>query len=313
MKVMRFLAVGAMFALAACKPAATDKPAAPAAATKPPLVTVNGRPISNELFEDYVKAVTQGKSASDLTAEQREEIRDNLVRIELIAQQAEKDGLDKDPEVATRLELNRLNLLQQASAKHYLKDRLPTDAEMRAEYESQVAATPLVEYHARHILVSSPDVAQKIIDQLKGGADFASLAKKMSGDAATANKAGDLGWFSPADAPKPFADALAQLKSGEYTKAPVQSSSGWHIIQLVGTRDRAPPSFEGVQEQVKQILLGKKFRAYSDDMVRAAKIDPPLAKVPPPPAAAAPAAAAPAAPAPSAAAPTPAPVAPKPN
>jgi len=301
MKVMRFLVVGAMVALAACKPAAPDKPAAPVAAAKPPLVTVNGKPISNELFEDYVQAVTQGKSASDLTADQREEIRDNLVRIVLIAQQAEKDGLDKQQDIATRLELNRLNILQQASAKHYLKDRLPTDAEMRAEYETQIAATPLVEYHARHILVSSPDVAQKIIEQLHGGADFASLAKKMSSDAATAGKAGDLGWFSAADAPKPFADALAQLKNGEYTQSPVQSSSGWHVIQLVGTRDRSPPSFEGVQDQVKQILLGKKFRAYSDEMVRAARIDPPLAKVPP-------------APAPAAAAPAPAPVqAPKPN
>jgi peptidyl-prolyl cis-trans isomerase C len=303
MKVMRFLAVGALFALAACKPAATDKPAAAATAAKPPLVTVNGAPISHELFEDYVKAVTQGKSSADLSAEQREEIRDNLIRIELIAQQAAKDKLDQDPEVATRLELNRLNILQQASAKHYLKDRLPTDAEMHAEYEAQIAATPLVEYHARHILVSSPDVAQTIIGKLDGGADFASLAKKMSSDAATAGKAGDLGWFSPADTPKPFADALAQLKSGEYTKAPVQSPSGWHVIQLVGTRDRAPPSFEGVQDQVKQILLGKKFRAYSDEMVRTAKIDPPLAKVPPP------AAATPAAPTAAA----PAPTAPKPN
>ena len=304
MKLMRFLAAGALLCLAACKPAATNQPATPATATKPPLVTVNGRPISNELFEDYVKAVTQGKSSGDLTADQREEIRDNLVRIELIAQQAEKDGLDKDPEIATRLELNRLNILQQASAKNYLKDRLPTDAEMHAEYQSQIAATPLVEYHARHILVSSPDVAQKIIEQLNGGADFASLAKKMSSDAATAGKAGDLGWFSPSDTPKPFGDALAQLKSGEYTRTPVQSQSGWHVIQLVGTRDRAPPSFEGVQDQVKQILLGKKFRAYSDDMVRAAKIDPPLAKVPPP-AAAAPTAGAPIAPAAPAQAPKP--------
>jgi peptidyl-prolyl cis-trans isomerase C len=305
MKLMRFLAAGALLSLAACKPAATDKPATPAASTKPPLVTVNGKPISNELYEDYVKAVTQGKSSSDLTADQREEIRDNLVRIELIAQQAEKDGLDQDPEIATRLELNRLNILQQASAKNYLKDRLPTDAEMHAEYQSQVAATPLVEYHARHILVSSQDVAQKIIDQLNGGADFASLAKKMSSDAATAGKAGDLGWFSPSDTPKPFADALAQLKSGEYTRTPVQSQSGWHVIQLVGTRDRAPPSFEGVQDQVKQILLSKKFRAYSDDMVRAAKIDPPLAKVPPPPAAVAPPVGAPSAPATPAQAPKP--------
>ena len=63
MKVMRFLAVGVTLALAACsKPAATEKPAEVAATpAKPPLVTVNGKPISNELFEAYVKAMTQGK------------------------------------------------------------------------------------------------------------------------------------------------------------------------------------------------------------------------------------------------------------
>ena len=92
------------------------------------------------------------------------------MRIELIAQQAEKDGLAKEPDVATRLELSRLNLLQQAAAQKYLKERAPTEAELRAEFETQLASTPLVEYHARHILVSSEENAQKVIQQLKGGA-----------------------------------------------------------------------------------------------------------------------------------------------
>ena len=104
--------------------------------------------------------------------------------MELIAQQAEKDGLTKDPEVAARLELARLKLLQQAAAQKYLKDRTPTEAELRAEFEAQLASTPLVEYHARHILVSGEDVAQKVIEQLKGGADFAALAKRLSSDKA---------------------------------------------------------------------------------------------------------------------------------
>src|SRR5262245_58161987 len=113
MKVMRLLAVGVMLALAACsKPAATDKPAdVPAVPATPPLVTVNGKPISNELYEDYVKALTQGKGSKDLSDEDRDQIKENLVRMELIAQQAEKDGLTKDPEIAARLELSRINLL----------------------------------------------------------------------------------------------------------------------------------------------------------------------------------------------------------
>lgn len=279
MKLMRFLAVGVTLALAACnKPAATDKPADVAATpATPPLVTVNGKPISHQLYEDYVKALTQGKPSSELTEEDRAQIKENLVRMELIAQQAEKDGLTQDPEIAARLELQRINVLQQASAQKYLKDRTPTEAEMRAEFETQLAGTPLVEYHARHILVSGEDVALKVIEQLKAGQDFAGLAKRLSSDKTSAVKGGDLGWFPPNGMVKPFADAVALLKDGEYTKTPVQTQFGWHVIQLLGTRDRAPPTFEAVQDQVKQIVLTKKFRAYADELYKAAKIDPPLA------------------------------------
>lgn len=281
MKVTRILALGALLVLSACsKNAATDKPAdAAATPAKPPLVTVNGKPISQELFEDYAKAVA-GKPASELSPEDRDQIKENLVRIELIAQQAEKDGLTKDPEVATRLELSRLNLLQQASAQKYLKDRTPSEQELRAEYDSQMAATPMVEYHARHILLTSEENAQKVIQQLDGGADFAKLAKTLSGDKGSAAKGGDLDWFAPGAMVKPFANALATLKPNEYTKVPVQTQFGWHVIQLLGTRDRTPPTFEAVKEQLQQIVMTKKFKAYSDDMVKTAKIDPPLPGMP---------------------------------
>ena len=310
MKVIRFLVVGAALALAACnKPAAPEKPAEAAATPpKPPLVTVNGKPISNELFEDYVKAVTKGKAPSEISDEDREAIRDNLVRIEVIAQQAEKDGLTKDPEIASRMELSRLNLLQQAAAQKYLKDRTPTENELRAEFDAQIASTAMVEYHARHIQVSGPDVGQKIITRLDKGEDFGALAKSVSADKATASKGGDLGWFGPSPETQPFTAVLQQLKKGEYTKTPVQTPYGWHVIQLLGTRDLPLPPFDApqVQEQLKSIVLRKKFQAYSDELMKTAKVDPPL-KNSPAPASATPSAAAPAAPAPAA------PAAPAPN
>ena len=300
MKVIRFLAVGMTLALVACsKPAATDKPAAaPAAATKPPLVTVNGKAISNELYEDYVQTMTNGKPSSEISAEDREQVREELVRMELVAAQADKDGLAKDPAVAARLEIARLNILQQAAAQKYLKERAPTEAELRAEFDTQLAATPLVEYHARHILVSSEETAQKIIDQLKSGGDFATLAKRFSSDKSTAQKGGDLGWFHPdAMRNQNFSEAVGLLKNNEFTQKPVQTQYGWHVVQLLGSRDRPPPSFEGVQDQVRRIVLGKKFRAYQDDLLRTAKVDPPLANMPAPLAPATPAA--PSAPAPA--------------
>ena len=296
MKAIRFVAVGVLLALAACTKPAADKPAdAAATPAKPPLVTVNGKAISQEVFDQYASALAR-KPASELSAEDREQIRENLVRVELIAQQAEKDGLAKDPEVVTRMELTRLELLQQASVKKYMADNKPTEAELRAEFESQLASAPLVEYQARHILVSSEEVAQKIIAQLKAGQDFAVLAKRLSSDKQSAQKGGELGWFGPRDMDPQITNAVALLKKGEFTSAPVQTQFGWHVIQLENTRDRTPPAYDDVKDRLTQIVVGKKFKSRSDEMLKTAKIDPPLASVP---AAGAAPAAAPAAPAPA--------------
>jgi peptidyl-prolyl cis-trans isomerase C len=281
MKVIRFLAVGALLAIAACsKPGATDKPTESAATpAQPPLVTVNGVAISQPLFDEYAQALAR-KPANELTAEERDQIKEQLVRIALIAEQAEKEGLAKDPDVANRLQLTRLEILQQASAKKYLKENTPTDAELRAEFDAQIASAPLVEYQARHILVSSEEVANKIIGQLNSGNDFGTLAKRLSSHKESAQRGGDLGWFGPRDMDAGFTNAVALLKKGEYTKTPVQTSFGWHVIQLQDTRDRTPPAFDDVKERLSQIVVAKKFRAKSDAMLKAAKIDPPLTTMP---------------------------------
>jgi peptidyl-prolyl cis-trans isomerase C len=278
MKAIRFLAVGVLLALAACgKPAATDKPAdAAATPALPTLVTVNGKPISQKLFENYAQAVAR-KPLAELSPEDQAKIKENLVRTELIAQQAEKDGLAKDPEVATRLELARLELLQQAAAQKYLKEHTPTEAELRAEFDTQITSVPLIEYQARHILVSSEDVAQKIIEQLKSGNDFATLAKRLSSHKESAQRGGDLGWFGPRDMDPQFTNAVALLKKGDFTRTPVQTSFGWHVIQLINTRDRTPPAYDDVKDRLTQIVVAKKFTAQSDEMLKTAKVDPPLA------------------------------------
>ncbi len=291
MKAIRFMVVGVLLALAACsKPAPTEKAAdTPAVPAKPPVVTVNGKPISEKLYEEYARALAR-RPLSELSPEDREQIKENLVRVELIAQDAEKTGLVKDPDVATRLELARLELLQQASAQKYMKEHTATEAEMRAEFEAQVASAPLVEFQARHIVVSSEDVAQKIIAQLKAGNEFAGLAKRMSADKESAAKGGDLGWFGPRDMDPVFTNAVALLKKGEYTKTPVQTAAGWHVIQLQNTRDRTPPAYEDVKDRLSKIVVAKMFKVHSDEMLKAAKIDPPLTTMPATPAAPAPAA-----------------------
>jgi peptidyl-prolyl cis-trans isomerase C len=299
MKAIRFLAVGVVLALAACsKPAPTEKAAAaPAAPAAPPAVTVNGKAISQKLFEEYAMALAR-RPLSELSPQDRDQIKENLVRVELIAQDAEKTGLINDPDFTTRLELAKLELIQQATAQKYMKDHTPTEAEMRAEFEAQIASAPLVEYQARHILVSSEDVAMKIIAQLKAGNDFAAMAKRMSADKGSAAKGGDLGWFGPRDMDPAFTNTVAMLKKGEFTKTPVQTAAGWHVIQLQNTRDRAPPAYEDVKDRLAKIVVAKQFKTHSDEMLKTAKIEPALTTMPATAPAPAPAPAPAAAPAP---------------
>jgi peptidyl-prolyl cis-trans isomerase C len=131
---------------------------------------------------------------------------------------------------------------------------------------------PKTQYHARHILLSSQDAAQKAIDQLKKGAKFEDLAKKESIDSSK-DQGGDLGWFSPANMVKPFADAVAGLKKGETTQTPVQSQYGWHVIQLIDTRETPVPPLDSVKDRVDQLVQTKKFKAYQDELMKTAKIE----------------------------------------
>jgi peptidyl-prolyl cis-trans isomerase C len=170
------------------------------------------------------------------------------------------------------LQLTRMNVLEQVVATNFLKDKKPTEQELRAEYETEVDALPKTEYHAKHILVATEPYAQKVIQSLEKGAKFEDVAKKESMDPSKDN-GGDLGWFTPDRMDKSFADAVISLKPGEYTHKPIQTQYGWHVIELVDTRDVAAPPFDSVKQRLEQSLSAKKFRAYTDELMRNAKID----------------------------------------
>jgi peptidyl-prolyl cis-trans isomerase C len=264
-----FVLASVLTALAACQPKGGATTAA--ADTSPALATVNGTTITQNFFDFYIKAIA-GKKPSDLTPEQQSVALDNLIRARLVAQQADKDGVDKTADTENLLELTRLNVLQQTMEERYLKDKKPTEQELRAEYENQVAALPKLEYHARHILVATEPFAQGVVQSLEKGAKFEDVAKKESMDSSKDN-GGDLGWFTPDRMVKPFADAVTSLKPGDYTHKPIQTQYGWHVIQLVDTRPLSPPPFDQVKQRLEQVVQAKKFKAYTDDLISKAKID----------------------------------------
>jgi peptidyl-prolyl cis-trans isomerase C len=272
MNYSRLLLLAGLLGLAACQPK-TDSGGSltTPADTSPTIATVNGSNISQNFFDQYIKAIT-GKASSELTPEQRSQALDNLIRAQVVAQQAAKDGVDKVPETAALLELTRLNVLQQAMAEKYLKDRKPTEPELRSEYETQVGALAKQEYHAKHILVATEPFAQKIVERLQKGEKFEDLAKHESMDPSKDN-GGDLGWFTLNKMDKSFSDAVSTLKPGEYTHKPIQTQYGWHVIQLVETRDLQAPPYDNVRQRLEQVVQAKKVKAYTDDLMRNAKIE----------------------------------------
>jgi peptidyl-prolyl cis-trans isomerase C len=251
-------------------------PAAPAAGDKtaaaPPVATVNGTPISRAVYDIYVKSLLQGKPNTELTPDQKSQILDDLIKIQLIAAQGEKDGMQNDPEVAARIQIVRMRIVADAESQKYLKDKEPTDAELHAEYDAQVATMDKTEYHARHILVPTKELAEQLIKKIQGGAKFEDVAKANSTDGSKTN-GGDLGWFTLARMVKPFGDAVKGLKKGEITTQPVQTQFGWHIIKLEDTREVTPPPFDQVKPQLNNGVLQKKLQAYVDDLKKTAVID----------------------------------------
>ncbi len=241
-------------------PPAADKPATP------PVAIVNGTPISREAFDDYLKGLLRGKAAADVTADDKNQVLDQMINMQLIAAQAEKEGLQNDPDVATRIALLRTQILADAAAQKYVKANEPTDAELHTAYD---AATDKTEYHALHILVPTKEKGEALIKKLKGGAKFEDVAKAESTDNSKAN-GGDLGWFTTARMVKPFGDAVKTLKKGEITPEPVQTQYGWHIIRLEDTRD-AP--FDQFKTQLTNGIMQKKFQTYIDGLKATAKIE----------------------------------------
>lgn len=252
--------------LAACNKAATPTPAPPAER----VATVNGKPLLKSEFELYVTNMTR-QSGGQVTPEQKAELLDQYISMQLAAEAAEKSGADKDQKVQDQLALARVQVLVDAGLQKYLESNPVQDSELRPEYDRQVAALPR-EYHARHILVDDQAVAESITKELQGGADFAKLAAKRSKDS-SGKSGGDLGWFTLDSMVKPFADAVRTMSPGELSAQPVHSQFGWHVIKLEESRPTSAPPFDEVKDRVKAIVQRKKLQSHLDELRTAAKVE----------------------------------------
>jgi peptidyl-prolyl cis-trans isomerase C len=252
----------------AAKPAA---PAKPAAGARPPVATVNGVPVPQARM-DLLMAQQTSRGASD-SEQLRGMVREELVNRELLAQEAQRAGLAKNPEVQAQLDMARQEIIVSAYLRDFARKSPITDADIQKEYERAKAQHGDKEYRARHILVESEDQAKALIAELKKGAKFEELAGKNSKDTGSAQRGGDLDWNVPATYDKQFADALVKLEKGKYTEAPVKTRFGFHIIQLDDVRPAKFATLAEVKPRIQQMLVQTKIEELVRGLRAKAKIE----------------------------------------
>ena len=242
----------------------------PLLAADKPFVKVNGASVSQSLADVFM-AEQKAKGAAD-SPELRNAVREELIRREILFQEAKKAGLDKKPDIAAQAEAAKQAILIRSYVQDFIKKNPIADAQLLAEYEKVKAQVGGTEYKAQHILVKEEAEAQTVIDNLKKGAKFEELAKQ-SIDPGSKDNGGDLGWAASSNYVKPFADALAALEKGKYTDKPVKSDFGYHVIMLEDTRPTSFPPFEEVQPRLLQQAQAQQITKMVEGLRAKAKVE----------------------------------------
>ncbi len=233
-------------------------------------VTVNGTAISESLVGVLAKErAAQGQPDSP---ELRRAIRDNLVTLEVVSQEAKKRGLDKDPDVAAQLHLATQSMLQRAYINDYIKNHPISDSAVKAEYDRIRTAMGDKELQTRIIIVPSEKDAQDVIAQVKKGMKFEQLAKDKSIDAESKKRGGEIGWQTPASLGGPIGQAMAKLSKGQVSD-PINLGNAWGVVKIDDTRPYKAPAFDSVKGDLRQRLEQQSIQSAIAELRKQAKIE----------------------------------------
>lgn len=270
MKKILGLAIG--LALAGISFAET-LPTAPAAEdpTGQVLVKINGMPLTG--MELLIFNAQQGGHGID--SEQAQiALMNQAINTIVVAQAAEAEKLNEDLRVKVALNMARMQVLAEMQIQDYLNKHPIDDAQIKAVYDDLYKPENLQQYKVAHILVSDEQTAKNLIAELDKGAKFEELAKANSTDSSK-DEGGELGWLEPEQVIPEFANSMVALKKGEYTKSPVASQFGWHIIMVSDIQAKQAPALEEVKEEISQKLQQKMMGEYIGSLRKAAKIEVP--------------------------------------
>jgi peptidyl-prolyl cis-trans isomerase C len=244
---------------------------APAASGSDPVVArVNGVDITQgdlALAEEDLGADVQAASPEA----KREHLIAYLADVIMVTQAADKKKLADNPDFKRRLAFLRNKLLMGFELQDETKSALTDDALHQTYNDAVKSMGGQEEVRARHILVENEDDAKSILEQLKGGADFAALAKEKSKDPGSA-EGGDLGYFTKDQMVPEFAEVAFKMYPGQLSN-PVKTQFGWHIIKVEDKRTKQPPEFEKVKDQIESFLARKAQTEFITKLRQSAKIE----------------------------------------
>lgn len=281
----RVLIAASLAVLVAMPAVAQQKKAAPApkAATAAPAATASGG-------GDTILARVNGQVVhrSDLDVQLRNAppqiqqqpldkiypaLLNSMVNTELLDQAAHKAKLDQNPQVKQEIAAAQTQILVNAYVASLARSQI-TEAKLRQAYDQYAKDAPKTEeVHARHILVSSEQEAKDIIDQLKKGADFATLAKDKTIDPSGKSNGGDLGYFTKQDMVPEFANAVFAMKPGDFSQTPIKTQFGWHVIKLEDKRPGKAGTYEQIAPEIAQQMTQQIVAAKLQELRGQAKIE----------------------------------------
>ncbi len=226
------------------------------------LAVINGQPLTqlhyNQFIEQYPPRV-RSMAQQDKGRFMRE-----LVLQELLAQEGKRQQLDQSPEVQIRLRTQINHIIARAVVQKSVEEKSGiTDEKLKAHYEANKSNYQEGEnVTASHILVKTEPEAKALLEELKGGKDFAELAKEKS-TGPSASKGGSLGSFGRGSMVPAFDKAAFALKAGEVSP-PVKTRFGWHVIKVSEHTESKQQDFEQAKEEIRKSLVS----AYIQSMIQ---------------------------------------------
>ena len=220
----------------------------------PVVARVNGAPLhQSELIAAARQLPPQYQASMDQVLPI---LLERLIDMRLIGEAGRAEGLAEDAQVKSRVQEAENRIIGEIYLEQKVASRV-TDERIRGRYDEIVESTPASEeIKARHILLKTEQEARDTIDALDSGVDFVELAEERS-TGPSASKGGDLGYFTVDQMVAPFAEAAFAMEPGSYSKEPVETQFGFHVILVEDRRSKQPPNFDELEGQIREELANQ--------------------------------------------------------